>query len=190
MDWESLRPVIVGGLIATVPILISNLVQIYLKRMEIKQKEREGKIQAKEKWIERDILIIMGSIEHLLKIYSTIASYEFWRDILDKDVESGMFTEQQYLSKAKLNTEKIRSLGLEMHQTLDEMSRLVWSFDDEIPQSYNKFNDAVTEYISEKNKELRGLPNDSGKKWLHVRFYAGIFHAILREKLISIRDSE
>lgn len=190
MDWESLRPVIVGGLIATIPILISNLVQIYLKRMEIKQKEKEAKIQAKEKWIERDILAIMGSIEQLLKTISTIASYELWRDILDEDVKAGMYSEEEYFSKLKLNTETIRGLGLEKLQTLNEISRLVWSFEDEIIEGYNKFNTAITEYIREKNKEIQGLQNESGKKWLHVRFYAGIFHAVLRDKLISIRDSE
>lgn len=66
MDWESLRPVIVGGLIATIPILISNLVQIYLKRMEIKQKEKEEKVQLAEELTRRNIKIIRENIDNSL----------------------------------------------------------------------------------------------------------------------------
>ena len=63
------HPVIVGALIATMPILISNLVQIYLHISENTRKDKEARSQAREKWIECDVLRIMNSIEKTMSLY-------------------------------------------------------------------------------------------------------------------------
>jgi len=66
MDRDTLIAALVGALIATIPILISNIVQIIIHISENRQKEREAKIQDKKKCIERDILEIMDSIDVVL----------------------------------------------------------------------------------------------------------------------------
>ena len=66
--WIPLISACVGRLIATVPVLIGLGIQIYIHVGERQQKEREAKIQTKEKWIERDILRIMNGVEKVINL--------------------------------------------------------------------------------------------------------------------------
>lgn len=72
--WIPLISACVGGLIATVPVLIGLGIQIYIHVGERQQKEREAKIQTKEKWIERDILRIMNGVEKVINLLMTYVS--------------------------------------------------------------------------------------------------------------------
>jgi hypothetical protein len=62
MDWNTLLAVVLGGLIGIVTNYFSNRYQLQRWREEKDEQRREAKIQAKVKWIERDILDIMERV--------------------------------------------------------------------------------------------------------------------------------
>jgi hypothetical protein len=190
MDWEVLRPVIVGGLIATIPILISNLVQIYLKRMEIKQKEKEAKIQDKKKWIERDVLEIMDSTDKILELLSESHFLSVYgTNSLMQMKDLGLVTEDEHKEKLKLYIEQLDNLNLMIKQKRDTINRLVYSFDDEISSEYEIFGLALVNFLNERLNYKDNKVVDAPDAWLAVRESAGNLQKILREKLISIRDT-
>ena len=78
MDKDTLIAALVGALIATIPILISNIVQIYLHWSENRQKEKEAKTQNRRKWVERDILEVIKRIESNLDLLEEFLSEGFF----------------------------------------------------------------------------------------------------------------
>ena len=232
MNIETLAPYLVGliglcgsfiGLLGVgLGALISYLnnrqnIQAQAKQREEdrEEQEREAKIQTKEKWIERDILAIMDSIDNILKL---LAVYK-------TEIQNEKFDERL----ADNNPIK-----LQLNQARDSLSRLVYSFGDEIISSYEDFSDSILEFLKalsekvyqetellnkrveryeklieqmtkENNKEKTesyikereeienmnievGLVENEIDTWLEVRYAAGNFQKFLREMLISIRD--
>jgi hypothetical protein len=190
MDSDTLIAALVGALIATVPILISNLVQIYLHISENRQKEKEARIQDKKKWIERDILEIMDSVAQMLRL--TSESQEISTSGLDsliqlKDV--GLLAQDEYLIRAKSSLERLNIVHGEINEKVNTISRLVYSFGDDISSEYDAFAMAMINFhktrvnLAEKKVVL------DADAWFKVKESAGKFQKALRNKLISIRDT-
>lgn len=131
--WDFLKanPVVLGAVIAIVPILISNVVQIILHVIDIRQKNKEAKIQAREKWTEPDVLSLMDSVKKLISLFSEVQSLIRHADDLEHLMKTDVYTEDELKAQRKSIFEKTQSSQDEMHQTIDSMARLAGSFDGE-----------------------------------------------------------
>src|SRR5215212_5590621 len=106
MDWATLLkdyPVIVGALIATIPILISNVIQIILHVVDIRQKNREAKIQALEKSWGSDIDKAMDLLSRLIIVLSEYANFDFKAGILREQKNKGALSDDEYLKQLNLH---------------------------------------------------------------------------------------
>jgi hypothetical protein len=185
MDRDTLIAALVGGLIATIPILISNVVQIILQVRERNEKRREAKIQNRQTWIERDILRIMELMEKLISIISENTVLDVRMKAFPKTSMS--FTESNSESENKFYWEKMNSIFTEARQTIDIISSLIYSFEDaEILNAYKSFSKEVnllTELIIDEREDIR-LVGHLGK----VSGRGGRLQKALWEKLISLRE--
>ena len=170
MDWDTLFPVIVGGLIATIPILISNLVQIYLKRFETKQKEKEANIQAKEKWIEHDILEIMESIDALISNMARGRNIVTRLELMITMKKAGMMPENEYSSEKNSFMKEFSSSSIELEQIIAKVYRLIGSFDEDLKSEYRIFNSKVQKFLGSMNEDFEV----EKEQWFNLCESAGI----------------
>ena len=179
MDRNTLIAAVVGAGIATIPILITGVVQIILHISENRQKQREAKIQAKEKWIERDVLKSMELVEAVVKLRGEIKRFDLRINRLENKKESSHFTEDEISTRLKTFRENKEGLLVELGQTIDKLGILVQSFGDgkifiksqNLYDTLNKFNE-----------------KDESVHWAVVATNAGKLHEALRELLISLRE--
>src|SRR6266498_3468826 len=201
MDWNTLLSVFLGGLLATVPIIISNRFQAKEHEKERLEQRRITKIQAREKWEERDILEIIELVEKLLKDVSEIkkhVSIVSLRSAKNKDP----LTVDEFIKRVELSAGNLVDQLLECKQTTDKLAWLAHSFDDtKILSGYVDFTLAAFDVIGltpstmdDKTRKsevvTKPLPKMSeSDSWGNLLICAGVFHEALREKLISLRDS-
>jgi hypothetical protein len=84
MDWNTLLSVFLGGILATIPIILSNGFQAKEMEKDRQEQTREAKIQSREKWIERDILEIIESIDIVLNELALGTSIMKQADMTDR----------------------------------------------------------------------------------------------------------
>jgi hypothetical protein len=185
MDRATLIAALVGALIATIPILISNIVQIILHVSEIRHKEREAKRQAREKWLERDILTVMGLIERLAKLDLQNIKLDLHRSSLEEKMKAGSLDADKLRPELDLRREEAEGIYIQAQEIIERMNTLTLSFDDvEINNKCTDFVNARIQYMQNKS-ENKGETKD----WVTLGQKAGYLHKVLRNKLISIRDT-
>lgn len=193
MDRDTLIAALVGALIATIPILISNIVQIYIHISEKRQKEKEAKINAKQKWIEHDIRKIIDSLDDLLKL---VALYrDSYRDlsIIDARKNADLLTENEAKEEKLLLIQKFDTSFNEYNQIEAVAIKQAYSFGEGILSEYKELYGLWQKFFATV-KMPKDLDNDKDY-FDHEIFYrvcesAGNLQRLLREKLISIRDSD
>src|SRR5258706_2022429 len=193
MNRDTLIAALVGGLIATIPVILSNVVQLIIHNSERNQKEKEAKIQSKEKLIERDIVQIMDSLEKLIALSSQQRSMDVRLQVIIKAKEGGVINEQEYTSDAKSLYDNFWTRFPEVNQYSDVISRLVYSFkDDKLVSAHGNFVKVMGMYLNSRidNKAENDSieANIDGIGWGIVTRQAGMFHSALRDKLISLRE--
>jgi hypothetical protein len=179
MDRDTLIAALVGAGIATIPILLSNIVQIILHISDNRQKRRSAKIQAKEKWIERDILKMMDLVEGVVRLRGDIDQLKIRRTSLEEDIKSNPRKKNEISATLKTYRDFSDDLFTKLNETTDKLNILMNSFSDkemlikcgELFNSINKFN-----------------KKSDTENWLLVGRTAGILHELLRNKLISLRE--
>ncbi len=200
MERETLIAAVVGGLIATIPILVSNTVQIILHISGNRQKEKEGRIQAREKWIERDILKIMDSLEQILRITSELDNLDSQVALMKGGKEARLLSKDEFIKQFKSLVDRVPPLLLEGSSTFAIIDELVHSFEEpEIDSSYTDFRNARNAYWQQLSDALVNRINELGSESIehldsrdsrnNMTENAGRFHRALRKKLISIRDT-
>jgi hypothetical protein len=174
MDKDTLVAALVGALIATIPILISNLVQIYLHVSENRRKDKE----TREKWIERDVLKVMDLTEKLLTLISQIRSINIRIAGIEQLKRTMHWTDDEARKEYKSTRDVADGLIMEANQTKDLMG-IVYSFDEpEIISAYLDLEEAVKISIN----------SPQGEILISLREKAGKLQKALRNKLISIRE--
>lgn len=186
MDRDTLFAALVGALIATIPILISNLVQIILHASEMRQKNREAKLQAREKWIERDILTIMELIERLVRFGVQNEVLDLQLSSLKKRIKTGpRDSDKTHREKLAVYREQADNLYGQAQEVADRLGTLVYALDDaEIHNKFAEFLNARNQYSQNKKSS-----NSATSSWIEVVERAGYLHKVLRDYLISIRDA-
>lgn len=182
MDWESLRPVIVGGLIATLPIVISNFVQIHLKRMDIKQKERESRIELELELTRNRIQIIEDSIDDSLKVLSNLKMLRY--QLLTGQIDH---VEMENKVESLINDSESKPYKSEESSVIAD--KYATTMGKEFLSEYKNFDDLWNAYAG-----LVRIPTFTDGKSLEELYQrminsAGKLRTLLDEKLISIRDS-
>ena len=191
MDQQTLFATLVGALIATIPILFSNIVQIFLHVSERRQKEKEARIQAREKWIERDIVKVMESVDNLLAMFSEARALKLRRQSIIEQNQAGLYTDEELQLSLKESHQTAANVVVESNRTFDTISRFVYSFEeDEIKSAFNNLMDSYFKSMNGLETDGRGTYfEDDTSSWYYVKSNAGKFQRALREKLISLRDT-
>lgn len=180
MDWNTLISVALGGLIATIGSILNNRFQAQQRQKDRDEARKEAKIQIREKWIERDIMKIMDSVERLLILFADTRNLNRRTDSFGELRKTLLITEDEAKIELKAIYKKADSLVAEINQTMDTMSRLVYSFDEaEITSNY-------IDLVEETTKSLKAKAEED---FIPMRQKAGKLQKALRDKLISIRDN-
>jgi hypothetical protein len=176
--WIPLIAAVIGGLIATIPVIISNRAQAKEREKDRQEQRREAKIQVREKWIERDILTVMSMIESLSKL-------DVEHMVLDANLAplKGKKDQQSKIDVMKYLDEADRIFNETQH-SLERLLTLGSSLDD--VRIFEKLGD----YLEARNKYVNAdSDEDMNAGWTNLGTKSGDFHRVLREKLISIRDT-
>jgi len=70
MDWNTLLTFALGALATLIPVIISNIHQSKEREKDRIEHRKDAKIQAREKWEEKDILSMIDSINALITNFS------------------------------------------------------------------------------------------------------------------------
>ena len=190
MDWNNLLTFALGGLTAVIPIIIANRYQAREKDKDRVEQRKEAKIQNRQKWIERDILKIMDSIDILLKFLWELERVEVEVNEITEGKKSEFFNQDEADVRLKSHYDHFKNLHNEVKHTADIMSKLIHSFDaeEEMYKVYTDFLIAIQRYEDARdvNKDNQEKPEE--ENWLEIQTSAGKLHALLRDKLISTRD--
>lgn len=201
MDWATflennsqsiftLGGVLLGSLI---PLLITYINNRFLAKERDKdrhEQRREAKIQLKLELTKSAMQVVDDSITNILKLHSEalyINSVEM--EHLSLLLDTGILKKEEYLAKSKSYLERLDITNKESKLELDTISRIAYSFDDEISTEYGNFAKKLIEYFQSANTENLKVKMDPNA-WFDVKKSAGNLQRLLREKLLSIRDSE
>jgi hypothetical protein len=186
-NWIPLISTCIGGLIATVPLLFGIAVQLIMHASEKRQKEKEAKIQSREKWIERDILKIMDLTPQILILFTNWKSIDYQVTLLEGRLATGR-------GKAKDIDPQVQSLAIKAPLQFGEamglfntIGELVSSFEEPaIIDAYNAFAESRPKNLQMANDEME--EKKEGAVWEKFIVNAGKFRRVLRDKLISLRE--
>lgn len=185
MDWNNIISFMAGGLIAIIPVIISNRYQAEEKDKDRLEQRREAKIQSREKWMERDILKLMDFLDDLLNSFTEKSIFESDFADLQNEIENGLPANQELLANIQSERKRFKAIDNESTRTIDRMSKIVFSFEDEeIKSAFVSFTHEVVE--DGKSRESHFDTNKYNP--MLVRKSAGDLHRVLRDKLISLRD--
>lgn len=187
MDSNTIIATLIGAGIATLPILISNIVQIILHISERQQKEREARIQAWEKVFGGDIDKAMDLIDRLMKAMSEFRAYDDRKNKRKAKKDRGYISEEEYEEEAKLDCMQFDDKKEEGAKLYDAVCMNVYSFDKEIASKYEDFVSYTSEYLNSWNE---GVDADTKTKaWGDLLASAGRLRQILRQRKMKIYDS-
>ena len=181
-SWIPLISACIGGLIATIPLLLGLIVQIYIHVSEMRQKAREAKIQAIEKSLGGDIDKAMDLLAEMIKIFSQRRNCEFRREALELQVERKIMSEEDFPGEIKSLVEVIITQNQQVKTVLNTMSGLMYSFDGNISHEYRSLIELIIPLYSVEKQQ-------SNEAFAHLILKSGNLQRILREKKISIRDA-
>ena len=182
MDRETLIAALVGGLIATIPIILSNVTQIIIHKSERKQKEKEAKTQLALELLRNDIKVVEDDIDENLRAVDNIHTLSLKKhmgklesDSVLKEIQSmtldsnGKFSR---LGESELISEKLtHALGADFYS------------------EYINFNDLCIEFWK-MSASSPYLHENVKKARVELSISAGKLHTMLNEKLISLRESK
>jgi hypothetical protein len=179
--WVPLISACIGGLIATIPILIGLAVQMYLHISESQQKKREAKIQLVTELTKSDIKIIEASIDNQLKGFAEITRIVTQHRINDS-------SDEELLLDIRARFAADDGKFWKLFETDRVSYKLAHALGDEFYSEYrgyvHKFTDCASLLISSTSE-----PEGIEKMILEMYDAAGKLHTLMNERLISLRDT-
>lgn len=187
MDWNTLLAVAIGGLIAIIPTIINNIYQVKQRKEDREEQRRKEKILI----LESPILKIMDSVVTLLaKLAEYRLTYSDKQELVYL-MKKGQIATEDTKEEYKILEKNIDKLRIEIRTLTDLIGSLMVSLDDETMSTYNELTMTIRDYLrltfKEEKKEDTNLESE---KWQDVKFQTGTLQRLLREKLISIRDTD
>jgi hypothetical protein len=176
MDWTTLISVVIGGLIATIPILINNRFQSREREREREETRKEAKVQLTMELMRNDIKVLEDAINNYL---SGIAEL---RRIRVQHSETG---DRVAEVRSKI-VEKDEFYKL-IHVNIIA-DKIAYGLGQEIYSEYK----GCMELFREQLGLILAVPIQTEKEeqWiLSIVSRTGKLHTMLAEKLISIRDT-
>jgi len=200
MDWTSILTFATGALTALIPVIIANRFQAKEREKDRLEQRREAKIQTREKWIERDILKIMDSMEHLTTLMSEVENLSLRLIFVQNAKESSLLSTAEFTQELKVVYARVPVLTFESNRVLNIMANLVNSFEEpEINLSFKDFRSIGRAYseqaihnISSALISFGGEPVEqisTQNQRSQMSESAGKFQQALRNKLISLRET-
>jgi hypothetical protein len=192
MDWNSILSFIVGGIVATIPIIINNIFQAKEKEKDRLEQRRINRIRAKEKWMEQDILKIMDTVGDIRRLFVGLTNAASQVERVIDGRKKGEYSDEEYESKMKkLGTDFVIDLTTKYEILNDVLITQVYSFDEEVVSAYEKYNTAFQKqlmdasmYFKKRTAEGSNPINDPFTvNWNDLSVAAGEFHGILRERV-------
>jgi len=185
MDWTTLISVVIGGLIATIPILVSNRFQATEREKEREEQRKEAKAQLALELMRNDIKVIEEVIDGELNTLDVMSSLNLemrMQDLSDDEIRDKT-QKELFFVESKHN--KLNGVAL-------IADKIVSTFGDEFSSAYDTFCELSTEYskkyIEFSSEEFPGGIDDS-ELLTEITRVAGKLHTMMREKLISIRET-
>ncbi len=177
MDLTTLISVVIGGLIATIPVFISNRFQAKEREKEREETRKDAKTQLAFELMRDDIRVLENAIDNQLNGLGELIAMRR-QHVLDGKSDSEVIKDV----KSKLSSGKYWKL-----METDRISyKLALALGEEIFSEYGIYDDALFEYF-----HLLLLPTDETERKdepaIKVMTSAGKLHNMLKEKLISIR---
>lgn len=180
MDWNTLLTFALGGLTAVIPIIISNGYQAREKNKDRVEQRREAKTQLALELMRNDIKTIEDGIDENLRAVDSINTLSLKKhmgklesDSVIKEMQSMTLdsnSKHSRLGESELISEKLaHTLGADFYS------------------EYIKFDDLCLEFWK-MSASSPYLHENVGKARIELSISAGKLHAMMNEKLISLRD--
>jgi hypothetical protein len=179
MDWNSLISAVIGGLLAVIPVLITIRNQAKERDKDRQEQRTEAKTQLALELKRNDIRTLEEYFNNQLKGLSHL------RRIRIKHVNSNDALEK---IQSEFNSKLTEDSDLyKLVETNLIVAKLALTIGDEFYSEYNRYANAVNDYIS----LLMNMPKEKENPvpFNKLILSAGKLHTMLQEKLISIRDS-
>jgi hypothetical protein len=182
--WIPLISVVIGGLVAVIPVLITMRNQSKERDKDRQEKRRDARTQAMEKSLGGDIDKVLELLANLIKALSENSNMEYKFLILKAQLVKQAISEDEFKAKRNALIESNTTQTEKITTSLDSMSTLIYSFDDEISSKYDEFISVFMPYIiqSGQSKDPVAIPDN-------VLMKAGSLQQKLRYKKISIYES-
>jgi hypothetical protein len=195
MDWNTLLGVVVGGLIATIGSIISNRFQARERDKDRGEARREAKIQLEVELVKNSIKIVNDALDKNLTSVQTLDTAFFHSSLIDYKIKKGFLTKEEGDKQRVLITDTgIKVLDESAVFDIVALSH-AYSLGKEFVSEYRNYLDAVDKFSdSVKYPNARNLEDLDSKDYDKDLYYkviesAGNIQQLLREKLISIRDT-
>jgi hypothetical protein len=182
MDWTTLISVVIGGLIATIPILINNKFQSIEHDKDREEKRREAHIQLALELKRNDIKIIEEAIDNSLKTLDIL-------EIIRIKNEMGKITQAEMQEEIAALTfdENNRFAHLGEQNLIDE--KIAYSLGDEFYAEYKEFISKFEENLRYAANSATFSLEDADELHSILLKSSAKLHNILRDKLLSVRDT-
>ena len=180
--WIPLISACIGGTIATIPLLLGIAVQAYIHISNKRQKDREAKIQLALELRKNDIKIIEQGIDDALRLVEAIQAIRGKRE-MGKITEDEM---KQELNKLAFDADYKMMQPSEVDSIVE---KLLISLGDEFYKVYKDFETAFMENFNYAIYSPNFSTSDSEKLDMKVYKSGAKLHNMLREELISLRDT-
>jgi hypothetical protein len=176
--WIPLIAAVIGGLIATIPTVISNRAQAKEREKERDEQRREAKTQLALELTRNDVKILEDGIDDAIKGLGII-------NLTYHKKRSGELSHDEFVAD-------ILSLDgrfVKTSESVEIANKIAASFGEEFFAQYDEFSELCQAYADQYFIDQRGIRADHSEVMDRITKMAGKLHTMLREKLISIRDS-
>lgn len=180
MDWSTLLSVAVGGLIAVIPIVISNRHQAKEREKDRSEQRREAKTQLALELIRNDARLVQDNINNYLQFIDEL------QVVKDKSKPTSLSDEKVvylFLKDHLASDDKLQQL----YEFSAMADMIVLGFGDDFSKEYKDFRDKCKAFfdlaISDPSRFIGDDVSISS-----IISSAGKLHVLMREKLISLRE--
>ncbi len=180
MDWNTILSVFLGGVLATVPIIISNRFQAREREKDRQEQRQEEKAKLALELMRNDIRIIEDIIDCDLKTLDTYSNLRLKK-------ERGKLTQEEMLEKMKTVAVDILGDGYILSETGPLAEKLLLSLGEEFSGKYQIYKQDCIDFLQYYAHSSTFRVEDMRTIDSAVYKGAAQLHRMLNEKLLSLR---
>ena len=180
-NWIPLVSACVGGLLATIPLLLGLMVQVYIHLSENRQKRREAKTLLTLELVTKDVAIVEKHIN------DELITMQYMIDLIVKRVQRNLSSEEvREEIQSSLSFQDGKLYKLTEADTIAD--KIAYSFGNEFNTEYKYFHERCLEFV----QIVVNFPSDWRERATKTNGEAikssTNLHVMLREKLVSLRE--